>query len=228
MKIAVKEVAAILSVSEDQVYRWIRDKAIPCTRVHEQYRFNRAEILEWATSRGMPTSIALFPDSPNGAPMPALADALERGGTHSGVAGRDREGVLHEVVRRIPLPESVDRDLLVDVLLAREALGSTGVGDGIAIPHVRNPVVLNVPSPLVALCFLESPVDFLAIDGRPVTTLFTLVSSTIRAHLHLLARLSAAVHDAAFKKALLSRAPASAILAEVRRVEEALTRGTKK
>jgi PTS system nitrogen regulatory IIA component len=228
MKITVKDVASILSVSEEQVYRWIRDKEIPCTRLHEQYRFNRAEILEWATSRGMPTSIALFPDTGNGNPLPRLSSALESGGVHYDVSGTDRDAVLHEVVQRIALPEGLDRDLLVDVLLAREALGSTGVGDGIAIPHVRNPVVLDVDTPVVALCFLKTPIDFSAIDGKPVTTLFTLVSSTIRVHLHLLARLSAAVHDAGFKAALLRRAPAAEILAELRRVEEALARGGKK
>jgi PTS system nitrogen regulatory IIA component len=227
MKITVKEVASILSVSEEQVYRWIRERAIPCTRVHEQYSFNRAEILEWATSRGMPTSIALFPAS-GGTTMPRLSEALERGGVHYDVGGTDRDSVLHEVVKCIALPDGVDRDLFVDVLLAREALGSTGVGDGIAIPHVRNPVVLNVEWPFVALCFLKTPIDFQAIDGKPVTTLFMLVSSTIRVHLHLLARLSAAVHDPELKKALLRRAPKGEILAEARRVEEALPRGVQK
>ena len=75
-------------------------------------------------------------------------------------------------------------------ILAREALGSTGIGDGIAIPRVRNPIVLHLSRPIVTLCFLERPVDFGALDGQPVTTLFTLISPTVRAHLHLLSRLS--------------------------------------
>src|SRR5213076_3370625 len=47
----------------------------------------------------------------------------------------------------MPLPAQVDRELLLGMLLAREALQSTGIGDGIAIPHVRNPIVLHVAHP---------------------------------------------------------------------------------
>ena len=70
--------------------------------------------------------------------------------------------------------------------MARESLGSTGIGDGIAIPHVRNPIVMHIPRPTITLCFLEHPIDFGALDGQPVHTLFTIVSPTVRAHLHLL------------------------------------------
>ena len=76
------------------------------------------------------------------------------------------------------------------MILARESLGSTGFGGGIAIPHVRNPIVLHIPRPMITLCFLETPIEFGAIDGMPVHTLFTLVSPTVRAHLHLLSRLT--------------------------------------
>ena len=57
--------------------------------------------------------------------------------------------MLRAVVARMPLADEGDRELLLDVLLAREAMGSTGVGDGIAIPHVRNPVVLDGAGTLV-------------------------------------------------------------------------------
>ena len=45
---------------------------------------------------------------------------------------------------------------------------STAVGDGIAIPHVRNPVVLHVGRPAIALCFLERAIEYGALDGKPV------------------------------------------------------------
>ena len=74
--------------------------------------------------------------------------------------------MLRALVDVMRLPEGIDRELMFDFFVAREALGSTGVGDGIAIPHVlRNPVVLHVPSPVVTLCFLARAVDFAAIDG---------------------------------------------------------------
>jgi nitrogen PTS system EIIA component len=119
----------------------------------------------------------------------------------------------------MPLPADVDRELLLRVLVARETLGSTGIGDGIAVPHVRNPIVLRVPTPRVTLCFLKTPIDFQALDGKPVFALFSLVSPTVRTHLHLLSRLAFVLQDAACRAVLRRRAPAEEILAEFGRAE---------
>lgn len=221
MNLSVREAAKMLQVDEEAIYRWIRDKDIPAQRVGDQYRFNKSELLEWATARGVRVSSAEFQDG-EAFESPSLADALEVGGVHHGIAGSDRESVLEAIVALMPIEEQ-DKDLLFDFLVAREALGSTGVGEGIAIPHVRNPVVLHVGQPSITLCFLEQPVDFEAIDGQPVTTVFLLVSPTVRAHLYLLSRLSAALHDPDFKAAVLRRAPAQEILDAARRCEGALS-----
>ena len=122
----------------------------------------------------------------------------------------------------LKLPDEVDREFLYQVLLARETLGSTGIGDGIAIPHVRNPIVLHVTKPTVTLCFLEHPIDFGAIDGRPVDILFTLISPTVRAHLHLLSRLSFVLQDASFRSALKHQASRDALIELVSRAEATL------
>ncbi len=106
-------------------------------------------------------------------------------------------------------------------MLAREAAGSTAVGDGIAIPHVRAPIVQNGVQPVIALCTLSQPIDFGARDGKPVHVVFLLATPTVNAHLQLLARLAAALHDRDFKSAVLRRAPADEILAHARRVETA-------
>lgn len=222
MKLTVRDAAKMLNVSEEQIYRWVRAKDIPVHRVGDQYRFHRAELLEWATGRGVRVSSSQFREPDDTQPMPGLAEAFKSGGIHYGVPGGDREAVLRAIVRLIPIDDP-DRDLLFDFLMAREALGSTGVGEGIAIPHVRNPIVLHVMAPSITVCFLQNEVDFEAIDGKPVTTVFLLVSPTVRAHLYLLSRLSAALHDPEFKDAIVKRAPAATILDEARRVEGTLS-----
>jgi PTS system nitrogen regulatory IIA component len=78
--------------------------------------------------------------------------------------------------------------------------------------------VLHV-RPAVTLCFLEHPVDFGALDGKPVHALFLLVSPTVRAHLHLLSRLSAALHDPELKRLVVEQGGREEILAGFRRVE---------
>jgi PTS system nitrogen regulatory IIA component len=217
LKITVREAARLLDVSEKTIYRWIERKKLPVHRINEQYRFNRAELLEWATAQRVPLSVEIFQE-PEGEPLPRLSEALATGGIHYRVAGATREAALRQVVSLMNLPEEVDREFLYQMVLARETLGSTGVGDGIAIPHVRNPVVLHV-RPAVTLCFLEQPVDFGALDGVPVRALFALVSPTTRAHLHLLSRLSAALHDPGLKRLVIEQGGREEILAALRRVE---------
>jgi PTS system nitrogen regulatory IIA component len=218
LKVTVREAARLLDVSEKTVYRWIEQKKLPVHRVNDQYRFNRAELLEWATAHRVPLSVEIFHE-PEGGPLPSLSEALAAGGIHYRVPGSSRDEVLRQVVSLMHLPEEVDREFLYQMLLARETLGSTGVGDGIAIPHVRNPVVLHV-RPTVTLCFLERPVDFGALDGLPVRTIFSLVSPTTRAHLHLLSRLSAALHDPTLKRLVIEQGGREEILGAFRRVEE--------
>lgn len=219
VKITVRDAARLLGVPDKTVYRWIDERGLPVHRVHGQHRFNRAELLEWATAHGVRVSADLFPEpSADEAPLPTLENALAAGGVHFVKGGADRETVLRDVVRALDLPEEVDREFLYEVLLARETLGSTAIGDGIAIPHVRNPVLLHV-RPAVALCFLEEPIPFGALDGKPVGILFVIVTPTSRTHLRLLSRLSAALHDAAFRRVLERRAPQDEIAAVLRRVE---------
>ena len=223
MKLMVKDAAHLLNVSEKTIYRWIKQGVIPAYQISDQYRFNRAELLEWATSRKISVSPDIFAEVEGGdTPPPSLLEALRAGGVHYRIGGVDKGSVLHSVVDTMKLPEEVDREFLYQVLLAREALGSTGIGEGIAIPHVRNPIVLHLSRPMVTLCFLEKPIDFNAIDRQPVRTLFTLISPTVRAHLHLLSRLGYALRDGAFKAAVLQQAGREEILGLLEGVERGL------
>jgi PTS system nitrogen regulatory IIA component len=223
MNLSVRDTAGLLKVSEKTIYRWIKQQAIPAYRVQDQYRFNRAEILEWATSRRLNVSSEIFAEPEvEGQPVPSLLDALEAGGVFYRVSGEDKESALREVVELLRLPDEVDREFLLRVLLAREAIAPTAVGEGIAVPHVRNPVVLHVGRPSLSLCFLERPIEYGALDGKPVDTLFTIISPTTRAHLHLMAKLSFVLRDAGVRRAVSGQDARAKILREVRRAEQAL------
>ena len=214
MNMTVREAAGFLGVSEKTIYRWVKQQKLPAFRINEQYRFNRVELLEWAASHrvNVPADILCEPDRGPGR-LPGLEEALKAGGIYYRIGGRDRDSVLQAAVDVMPLPEEVDKSFLLRVLVAREALGSTGVGNGIAIPHVRNPIVLYVPRPMATLCFLEQAVDFGALDGAPVHTLFTLVSPTISSHLHVLSRLSFALRDPVFAEVIERQGTREEILA---------------
>lgn len=223
MQLSVKDAATILNVSEKTIYRWIKQEVIPAYRINEQFRFNRSELLEWATSRRIQVHPDIFKETETSAlPLPSLTEALRAGGVAYRLGGKDPASVLRSVVDVLKLQDEVDREFLYDVLLARETLGSTGVGDGIAVPHVRNPVVLHVTRPTVTLCFLDHPIDFQAIDGKPVNILFTLISPTVRAHLHLLSRLGFVLHNPDFKAVLHSQASREEIMASLAAAEALL------
>ena len=79
-----------------------------------------------------------------------------------------------------------------------------------------------MPRPEVAICYLDQPVEFGAIDGKPVHTLVTLVTPSTRVHLHLLAVVAAALHDPAVRAKLEARAGAEELVPEMARVEAAI------
>jgi nitrogen PTS system EIIA component len=219
MQLTVKDVAGLLEVSEKTVYRWIDDGKLPGYRISGQYRFNRAELLAWATANKLRVSSGLLLEPEiSEANLPSLQEAVQAGGIHYRVSGNDPASCLRNVVGMLALPEEVDREFLFQALWARETLASTGFGDGVAIPHLRNPIVLHLPRPIVSLCFLEKPVDFHALDGKAVTALFTLISPTVKAHLHLLSRLAFGLRDPDFNKLIRDQAGREEILAGMRRL----------
>ncbi len=220
MQLTVREAASYLHVDEATVRRWILRRGLPVHRVNERLHLNAIELWEWATENGIPVSRTLLEQAQRQPEqVPPLSVLLSAGGIHHDVGGRDKASVLREIVRCLPLPAEIDREFLATTLEAREAMGSTGIGDGIAIPHVRNPILLHVTTPFVTLCLLRDPVDFGAVDGRPVHALFTVVSASVPGHLRILGQLGFVLRDDALRALLSRHAGAEEILARIREVE---------
>lgn len=223
MNLSVKEAARLLSVSEKTIYRWIQKEVIPAYRIHEQYRFNEAELMEWAVSRRigtMPESL-LSPSTPSPA-QTSLSDALEAGGIFYRISGSTRDQVLADIVTHLRLSDGIDRDKLLNLLMVRENLCSTGIGNGIALPHLRNPGILPITRATVTLCFLEKKIDFHALDGLPVDVLFTIMAPDLPAHLHLYSRLNYLLQRPALRSLLDPPGGRAEILATLRAEEERL------
>jgi PTS system nitrogen regulatory IIA component len=222
MQLTVRDASRLLDVPESTVTRWIKQRGLPSEHVGGHYYFNRVDLMEWATANRVKVSMEVFDHlEPDDEPGPSLAEALEAGGIHYGLQDTNKEAALRALVQVLPAPDGIDRELLLRLFLAREASASTAIGDGIALPHVRNPIVLNVERPMVTLGFLERPVDFGALDGKPVQVLFSLICPTMRTHLRILSRLSYALHDDQFKVVLTRLGGPEEIMQEVRRVEAA-------
>lgn len=219
MQLSLRDAAAALKVSEGTVLRWIESAGLPAQRVQGAYRISPAELLEWATARRIEVPPGAF--GGESADAHGVAASLERGGVHYGVPGADAAELLSRMVELLPLPQDADRGLLTEMLIARERLGSTAVGGGIAIPHVRHPVILPGALPMTALFFPAQPVDYGAPDGEPARALFLAITPNQRVHVTFLSRLAAVVADEGFRAALARQAPAPEILDAATRAEQA-------
>ncbi|MEW5895869.1 MAG: PTS sugar transporter subunit IIA [Candidatus Omnitrophota bacterium] len=225
MQLSVKELANLLKVTERTVYRWIKENSVPFYRVHDQYRFNRVDILDWATANRMNVSQVILNDSKEtNALNLTLTDAIRKGGIYYRIEGKDKKALLGAVVELLNLPQDIKKESLLEAMLVREELGSTGFGEGIAIPHARYPVVTHIMHPIVSVCFLEKPVDYGAIDKMPVSCLFTLISPTVRSHLNMLSRIAHVLKNEDVKNALISQASRESILSFIEKAEQVLGR----
>ena len=121
-----------------------------------------------------------------------------------------KRDVLNELSQLFAGVYGLDSVAVCDGLEQREALGSTGFGRGVAIPHCRS---VDVKRPTVALLKLEHPVDFAAADAMPVSLVFGLVSpeNAGATHLHALAAISRPTRDEAMLQTLLDAPDSDAL-----------------
>jgi nitrogen PTS system EIIA component len=132
-----------------------------------------------------------------------------------------RDDVLSELVNLIPsltaLPEA--RESLRRALLEREQLHSTGIGDGIALPHTRSPLPGLLTEPMIVYGRHPLGIAFGAIDGTPVRQFFLLAATNVSQHLHILARISRLLRQPAIRQGLLSASTPQRVLDIFREAE---------
>jgi len=116
--------------------------------------------------------------------------------------GKDKQSVITELVDLLDTSESLlDRNVVLEAVLAREQTRSTGIGSGIAIPHGKCKAVKEL---VMAIGVAGKGIDFASVDGKPVTIIFLLVSPTDQTgpHIQALARISRLMLDEQFKQGL--------------------------
>ena len=214
MQLTFRDVEKAFEIEEKTLYQWLNARGMPAVKANDQYYFNSVEILEWALKNRIHlTTGALRLCEKTRQGQDVITPELLRGGVYFGLNGTQREDILGKVIDLLPLPDHVQRSSLKEMLLSREQAGTTGIGNGIAIPHVKHPVVLAGMDPIVGLFFLEKPVDFSSVDGERVHTLFVILSSSFKGHLSLLSRLAYCLQDEDVKSALRRRTQVEEILA---------------
>jgi len=141
-----------------------------------------------------------------------LTELIKRGGVYKGLRGTNTKEVLEAFIGALSPVPSVKADELLTAVLEREALMSTGIGSGIALPHPRNPLVKMDSEQFVALAFLETPVDWNSLDGQKVDTLLLIVSCSAKHHLQTLSEITFFCRQKDFCRLLKERAPLETLL----------------
>src|SRR6266550_2107888 len=135
-----------------------------------------------------------------------ISDLISAATIELRLRGRQRDDVLNELVGRIPeiaaRPEA--KQTLLRALQEREQLHSTGIGDGVALPHARNALVGLVDRPVVIFGRNTQGIPFGAIDGAPAKLFFLLVAPTVTQHLAVLARISRLLREPKLRQDLLA------------------------
>jgi PTS system nitrogen regulatory IIA component len=101
-----------------------------------------------------------------------ISDFLSPESSIVGMRAADKTGLLKELCARAAAALKLEIDAVLSAMLKREELGSTGVGGGIAIPHAR---LQGVEQPFGILARLAKPIDYSAVDDRPVDVVFMLL-----------------------------------------------------
>jgi len=137
--------------------------------------------------------------------LPTLSDVIENGGIYYNISGDSVEFVLKSSLNEVQGISSDLKDELFVKLVERENILSTGVGNGIAIPHPRIQFD-KLEKSMLSICFLENPVDYNAVDNKPVSVLFILLCQSLEIHLHILSTLSFCLRNNEFS-AFIKTAP---------------------
>ena len=150
-----------------------------------------------------------------------LSELLSPAAINLNLSSNDRDAVLGELVNQIPQlagqPEA--RQTLLRALREREQLHSTGIGDGIALPHARNALVGLVDHSIIVFGRHAKGIPYEAIDGIPARLFFLLIAPTVTQHLAILARLSRLLRDPKLRQGLLAAQKPEQVLALLRAAE---------
>jgi len=128
------------------------------------------------------------------------------------LTGQTKQHVMEELVEHLAtVQQGINAGELLKTLLEREKLGSTGIGNGIAIPHGKLSGLSNI---ILVFARSTAGVPFEAIDGKPIHLIFLLIApaNSTGGHLKALARLSRLLKNDSFRRTLLTAATAQDIL----------------
>jgi len=187
------QLAESFGVSEKVVEGWIRYEGLPHTPDRGRQIFDRAQVAQWAATRGLATKAGfLAPETKTLGAGLLLEPLLRAGGIWRDVPADGVSSVLEKVVAALPGIAPAVGKMLTQRLCTKGGVTIAPVGGGFALPHPATRISLGRESGTVALLLMREPLVFTEpqVDDVPVTRLLFFMAASARGHLELLARLS--------------------------------------
>lgn len=148
-----------------------------------------------------------------------ILEVLQKDTINTELKSTDKNGIIEELVASVSKVTGKDSEELINVIMERERLGSTGIGGGIGIPHGK---LKNLESLVLGFGLSRKGVDFESMDGRPTHLFFLILTpeNSTGLHLKLLARISRILKNDSFKKKLLKATDSNEVYSIIREVDE--------
>jgi PTS system nitrogen regulatory IIA component len=220
MKLSKNELSNCLGVAPKTIDRWLKQGKLPILKKDSGFTFSRKELSKWASRHHIQLNLLDPENHQKQEEQPVnLSDAVQNAGVFHDIPGQDTKTVFHECLKQLPTISKDFRVDLIDRLIERENAHSTGLGNGIAIPHPREPLTY-LKNPMVSVCFLKDPIEYNAIDHQPVFVLFFLLSPSLTVHLNLLSALSFCLRDNNFLTCLKSSPDTDSLVRQIEMLQQ--------
>ncbi len=187
------QIAESFGVSEKVVEGWIRHEGLPHTLDRGRLLFDRAQVTEWAATRGLAAKVGfLAPETSALTTHLLLGPLLRAGRIWRDVPAAEASIVFERIVTALPGATPPVRQLLGQRLRTSGSVTMAPIGGGFALPHPSARITLGRDSGTVALLLLRDalPLPDAPADGVPVTRMIFFIAPSPRAHLDLLGHLS--------------------------------------
>ena len=164
----MKEVSEYLRVSERTVLDWAQKGEIPCGKLGSSWRFKREDVEDWLNRR-------LSTSPPSNYPRIKLELILNPDCVLIEEEKIGKETVLNRMIDVLCGNHSLNRQEVSEAIFHREELMSTGIGLGIAVPHIRQKNIQNIS--MAAMIVKKGVDDYEALDGLPVNLIFMIIAN---------------------------------------------------
>lgn len=197
----LSEVAEYLKLSERTVLRLVHKNDIPGSKVGNQWRFSRSVIDDWLLANIGNSNTEMAGNNKKY----LISEFLNPEYILLDIKPGDKETIFKQLLEPFVRNKIITNPLLsINKLMYREQINSTGIGNGIAFPHIRNPKENSPDLQPIVVGICKEGTDFNSVDLIPVTLFFLLCTNKESVHLNIMSRLGYLLRNESLKNALIN------------------------